>query len=289
MTPSLVAAVALTFAASVHCVGMCGGFVLALTGKDPAARWRRLFDQVLLQAGKATSYAFLGALAGAFGAAFVSSAAVSWGGRALALLAGVAVVAAGLALLGLRARAGGGFLTSAIAPLFSRWVGPLLQQRPAGAPIVVGMAMGFLPCPLVYAGLAAAAATGSAAGGALTLAGVALGTVPALTAVALFGQALPGGARRVLAQAAGVLLIAVGLVTAWRGLGAHAHHGHAGMPGMEMAMPAGGHEGHAMPAAADPHAGHAMPAATAEPPCHEGHATPATSPSPSADPHALHR
>ena len=51
--------------------------------------------------------------------------------------------------------------------------------------------MGFLPCPLVYAGLAAAAASGSAAQGALILTGVALGTVPALTVVALFGSTIP--------------------------------------------------------------------------------------------------
>jgi sulfite exporter TauE/SafE len=96
------------------------------------------------------------------------------------------------------------------------------------------MAMGFLPCPLVYAGLAAAAASGSAAGGALILAGVALGTVPALTAVAIFGSAVPLGWRRALARGAGVLLVIVGLVTFARGLGGpeghagagHAHHQH---------------------------------------------------------------
>jgi sulfite exporter TauE/SafE len=255
MTPSWAAAAALTFAASIHCVGMCGGFVLALSAPGRGARLRRLLDQVTLQVGKAASYAFLGALGGAFGAAFLSSAAVTWGGRALALLAGLAIVAAGLTLLGLRARAGSDWLAARVAPLWSQWLGPVLRQRPSGASLVIGMAMGFLPCPLVYAGLAAAVATGSAAAGALTLAGVALGTVPALTATALFGQALPLGARRTLARAGGVLLLAVGLVTAWRGLGAHEHHGHAGAAAGAAALPAG-HGGHSLPAA---------PAATAEP------------------------
>ncbi len=257
MSPSWAVAAALTFAASIHCVGMCGGFVLALSAPARATRLRRLVDQLALQAGKATSYAFLGALAGGLGAAFVSSAAVSFATRALALVAGLAIVAAGLTLLGLRARAGSDWFAARVAPLLSQWLGPILAQRPRGSSLVIGMAMGFLPCPLVYAGLAAAVATGSAAAGAATLAGVALGTVPALTAVALFGQALPLGARRPLARAAGVLLLVVGLVTAWRGLGSHEHHGHAAAAAGEVAPPSGheGHEGHAMP----------MPAASATP------------------------
>lgn len=221
------AAAALTFAASIHCAGMCGGFVAALG----AFRTRRglavFFDQVLLQLGKASTYAFLGALAGAFGAALYRSAAFTWSARALALLAGLGLAAAGLTLLGLRGRRGD-LLATRIAPLWHRLMAPLLATRPAGSALLIGMAMGFLPCPLVYAGLAAAAATGSAARGALILAGVALGTVPALTAVALFGSAVPLGWRRVLARGAGVLLVIVGLVTFARGLGGHAGHGGTG-------------------------------------------------------------
>lgn len=219
-------AAALTFAASIHCVGMCGGFVAALG----AFRTRRglsvFFDQILLQIGKASTYAFLGALAGAFGAALLRSAAFNWTGRILALLAGAAMAAAGLTLLGLRGKGSDLFVTR-IAPLWHRLVGPLLKDRPAGSALLIGMAMGFLPCPLVYAGLAAAAASGSAAGGATILGGVALGTVPALTTVALFGSAVPLNWRRVLARGAGVLLILVGVVTFARGLGMNHHHtGH---------------------------------------------------------------
>jgi sulfite exporter TauE/SafE len=221
-------AAALTFAASIHCVGMCGGFVAAL-GAFRTRRGLSVFlDQLLLQVGKASTYAFLGALAGAFGAALLRSTAFNWGGRLLALLAGAALAAAGLTLLGLRGQGSDLFVTR-IAPLWHRLVGPLLKDRPAGSSLVIGMAMGFLPCPLVYAGLAAAAASGSAAGGALILGGVALGTVPALTAVALFGSAVPLNWRRVLARGAGVLLILVGLVTFARGVGMQ-HGGHDATP-----------------------------------------------------------
>jgi len=216
-------AAALTFAASAHCVGMCGGFVLAAAG--PPARARLLVGQLLLQAGKAASYAFLGSLAGVLGAALLSSPVFRRGGRALALLAGVALILAGLTLLGLRSSRPGRVAT-ALGALWARITGPLTSARTPVSSLLIGMAIGFLPCPLVYAGLAAAAATGSPARGAATMAGVALGTVPALALVAAFGSLLPLGARRLLARAAGVLLLAVGAITATRGLGLH--DGHAG-------------------------------------------------------------
>lgn len=240
-------AAALTFAASAHCVGMCGGFALALAAPSRPHVLRALAGHLTLQLGKGTSYAFLGALAGAFGATLLTNTAFVWSARVLAGLCGLALIAAGLTLLGLRR--GGDAVAAWLAPHLSRVTGPLLQSRPRGAALVVGMVMGFLPCPLVYAGLAAAAASGSAAAGALLLLGVALGTVPALAALALFGGALHEreSMRRLLARVAGVLLIVVGAITLARGLGLHAGHGGHGAHGTH--APAAG-------APADPHAHH---------------------------------
>lgn len=235
-------AAGLTAAASVHCVGMCGAFVLTLAVRDRQKRWRLLGDQILLHVGKATTYAFLGALAGALGGALVHSAALSWGGKALALLAALLLAVAGLTLLGLRSSRPGRW-TTRLATLWQRLLAPLLEQRPAGSSLVIGMALGALPCPLVYAGLAAAAAAGSAAQGAALLAGVALGTVPALAAVALVGVSLSAGARRGLARAGGVLLIAMAVVTLVRAFGPE-HGGHGGPVAPPAAEAAGGHQHH---------------------------------------------
>jgi sulfite exporter TauE/SafE len=226
MTPQWLVAAGLTFAASIHCVGMCGGFVLAVAAGRRGA-WPLVAHQLQLQLGKAASYAFLGALAGAFGSAALASPLFAWGERVLAVAAALALAAAGISLLGLRG--GEGRVASWLAPAWSKVTGPLLVQRPAGFPLVVGLAMGLLPCPLVYAGLAAAAASGSPAAGAATLAGVALGTIPALAVVAASGTALTLGARRALARVAGVVLIAAAAVTVARVAGPHAgHSSHAG-------------------------------------------------------------
>jgi sulfite exporter TauE/SafE len=159
------------------------------------------------------------------------------------MLAGLALLVAGLSMLGLLGRRAGP-LAAWVASLWSQALGPLLSARPAGASLGAGMIVGLLPCPLVYAGLAAAAASGSPLAGALTLAGVALGTVPALGVLAMTGLALPSGWRQGLARAAGVLLLVVGTMTIARGAGLHAGHAH--------------------------HAGHAQPTEAGSPPCHGG-------------------
>jgi sulfite exporter TauE/SafE len=50
-------------AASWHCIGMCGGFACALSGGRRGAQ--ALQRQLLYNAGRVTTYCFLGALAGA--------------------------------------------------------------------------------------------------------------------------------------------------------------------------------------------------------------------------------
>lgn len=240
--PAWLVAAGLAAAASVHCLGMCGGFVLVLAVRDRRRRWRLAADQALLHLGKATTYAFLGALAGLLGGALVRSTALSWSGRALALIAALLLAVAGSTLLGLRSSRPSPWITR-LASLWQRFLGPLLEERPAGSSLVVGLALGTLPCPLVYAGLAAAAASGSAAQGAATLAGIALGTVPALAAVALVGVTLTEGARRGLARTGGVLLLVMALVTMVRAFGHEGHAGHGGQPAPQAAE-AGGESGH---------------------------------------------
>jgi|JI10StandDraft_1071094.scaffolds.fasta_scaffold33721_2 sulfite exporter TauE/SafE len=244
-------AAALTFAASAHCLGMCGGLMVSVAarGERPGA----LRDFLLLQLGKGTSYAFLGALAGVLGAALTRSPFFVWTTRGLTLVAAIALASAGFTLMGFGRKAAGGF-TAAAAPLWGRLFGPLLQSRPAGFPVVVGLAMGFFPCPLVYAGVAAAAATLSPVKGALTLVGVALGTIPALAMAAGATRAVDGASgirwRGAMARVAGVVLILTAAVTLSRAVpGAHDQHaGHAAPPSATAPGTA--------PAEADPHAGH---------------------------------
>lgn len=170
---------------ALHCVGMCGPFVLGqvMAAADAAplsgyGEWRRLSGAALLpyHLGRATTYTALGATAGGATALFAATTGFAWISSVLLAVAALLLIAqaAGLAL-------GGG--TTPWSAALSRLAAPLSRSRTPAGRYGLGILLGFLPCGLLYAALAAAAGTGSAAVGALAMAGFALGTVPALVAV----------------------------------------------------------------------------------------------------------
>lgn len=168
----------------VHCVGMCGPFVLGQVmasveqpGDRSYGEWHRLTGALLVpyHLGRFTTYTALGAVAGGATAVFASLEMFGW------LSAILLIVAAGL----LAAQALG-MAVNAASPatiLLARLAGPLSASRTALARYGLGVVLGFLPCGLLYAALAAAAGTGSIISGAIAMACFALGTVPALVAV----------------------------------------------------------------------------------------------------------
>jgi sulfite exporter TauE/SafE len=171
----------------VHCIGMCGPFVLGQVMADldrgPTAygEWRRLSGAALLpyHLGRLTTYAGLGALAGAATALFASTSVFGW------LSGGLLVVAAWLMIvqaLGLAFRR-----NSPLAGVLTRLAAPLSMARGNAARYGLGVVLGFLPCGLLYGALAAAGGTGAAVDGALAMAAFAAGTMPALVATAWGG------------------------------------------------------------------------------------------------------
>ena len=201
----------------MHCVPMCGGFVLGQVAdrmaRLPAARlceWQRIGRGALLpyHLGRLTTYAGLGALGGAA----TRPAAV------VRLRLGGAAAAGRRAVPGARAR---GFCPGWIArPPAGRAPSPGWRSAPAVATRWAS-SLGFLPCGFLYAALAATAASGSPLLGALGMLAFGLGTMPALVAVGIAGQAAGRRWQRGVAAAApAVMLLNAALlaVLALRGL-----------------------------------------------------------------------
>lgn len=208
----------------LHCAPMCGPFVLGQVSdrlaRIPAAllcEQARLSSALLLpyHAGRLTTYAALGALAAASGAA---AGGGSWFGvvPGLLLLTGALLfLVHGLA----RLRhgwwpAGPGRLPPVLnrAPGFwvrgvRRLTAAVDRRRPGGG-FLLGVALGFLPCGLLYAAIAAAAAAGTAIAGALAMVAFGCGTVPGLVAVGVAGQAAGRAWQRGVAMAAPLILLA---------------------------------------------------------------------------------
>jgi sulfite exporter TauE/SafE len=192
-----------------HCSLMCGPLVLAQVmarlgaiPAGPGGELRRLAGAALLpyHAGRLLTYAGLGALAAAGAGLLRDLPAARYVGAGLLALAALllalqAVPRAGVAGF---AVAGGGW---------ARRLGPLLAAPTGGRGLLLGLALGLLPCGLLYAALAAAAATGDPGRGALAMAAFGLGTVPMLAAIALLGEGVAGPWRQRLRRFAPLLLL----------------------------------------------------------------------------------
>jgi sulfite exporter TauE/SafE len=169
---------------TMHCVPMCGGFVLGQVADGMArlpvtrlCEWHRARQGSLLpyHLGRLTTYSILGAVAGAAAGRLPRFGLVS----AALLLLGAALFLAHLTRLlpGLdRVPAG-----------WSRVVTRATRHMRGGYPL--GLALGFLPCGFLYAALTASAASGDPLLGALGMAAFGLGTAPALVALGIAGQA----------------------------------------------------------------------------------------------------
>lgn len=182
-----------------HCAGMCGPFVLAQAGRRLAVTplqdvtmLVRLQGAALLpyHLGRATTYTALGAAA----AGLVGGVApLTTNGLLPAMALGLAAVtflllAAGQAWPQLAGRGLAMLVPSGMDAPWRRLLAPLFA-RPVGlSGYLLGVALGFLPCGLVYSALLAAAAGGSVLLAAAGMAAFAAGTVPALFVVGWFGM-----------------------------------------------------------------------------------------------------
>lgn len=200
-------------ASSLHCVGMCGGFSVALGAATPRSRRRLWLTRVVLyHVGRVFTYCFLGAVAGQLGGRLQSLQSMQ---RGVSILAGAVLVWVGLELCG-QIPAHSSRLLRPLA-LVSHGMKVSLARRDCAGPFFVGLANGFLPCGAVLAMLALAVHQGRAAQGMITMAMFGAGTVPALFAVAWLSSS---ATRRLSPRAvhlSGWLIVGLGLVTMVRG------------------------------------------------------------------------
>jgi uncharacterized protein len=182
-----------------HCGPMGGPFVLAQAADAPAAPLlRRLGGGLLLpyHLGRTTTYAALGAAAAGLGGSLVTAGWRS-GVAAALLLAGLLYLAQAIVRLAPRLGRGRG---EALSRRWAGWLagiaGRLVADPSARGRFALGVVLGLLPCGFLYAAIAAAAATRSAAAGAVAMAAFSLGTVPSLALVGLGGAAAAGHWRR---------------------------------------------------------------------------------------------
>ncbi len=202
----------------VHCVGMCGGIVGAVSvGLPGQSRWPLLLGY---NAGRIASYTLAGAVAGGLGLFFSGLLPVRHAQQALLAVAALFMILLGLYLGGwwpllARLERLGGHLWKRIEPLGRG----LLPVRRPGQALALGLLWGWLPCGLVYSVLIWSVSAGGAAQGALLMLAFGLGTLPNLLLMGAAAARLQGLVRRPgVRRAAGALILLFGLYQLWQAL-----------------------------------------------------------------------
>ncbi len=201
-----------------HCVGMCGGIVLAYTSTKVDDRWgkaKQAIAHLAYSFGRITTYTLLGAIFGYLGGVATFNNIAN---GTLWIVAGILMILAGLSLIG-KVR----FLTL-IEHSFSksRWYQEsfrkLLHSRSLGSFFALGMLNGLLPCGFVYFFAITAASTGSPFWGAVVMFIFGISTIPALFSLGFFvGLFKQTSLRNTMIKLAAVLVILYGLFTLYHG------------------------------------------------------------------------
>ena len=230
---------------SLHCVQMCGPIVLSYSvalDQTKAGADRKsgsllsgplVFGHLAYNAGRILTYAALGAAAGLAGKTVGVIGRLAGLSSALAIVGGVLMLIAGLVMFGAFPAVqafGGSFFR--ITSSFLRPLSSLIASASVGSRFLLGLALGLLPCGLIYAALLRALATGSAVWGAATMAAFGAGTAGALLAVGVFSSSICRKFNLWGTQLAAASVMAMGALLIVRGTmpgilgGAHAHVCH---------------------------------------------------------------
>jgi len=227
---TFIAAMIVGLLGGVHCIGMCGGIVGALSfGLPESVRSepRKVLPFIAAyNIGRILSYTAAGAIMGGAGRLLADAplAAVHGPQLVLQLAAGLFMCALGLYLAGWWSglqvlERGGAVLWRRIEPLGRR----LFPVRRVPHALLLGLLWGWLPCGLVYSALTWSLASGSVGRGALLMLGFGLGTLPLLTVMGLSAARLTAFVRHpAVRRVAGTAVAFYGLYTVFLALRAMA-------------------------------------------------------------------
>jgi len=220
---TLVAAFITGLLGSVHCVGMCGGIVGALSMGIEKTR-RTLPFLLIYNTGRLSSYFIAGLLIAAIGEA--SSDAFNQNTQQIgAWLSGLFMIALGLYIAGwwqfltLFEKAGG-YLWRQLQPFANK----LLPVTSYPKAFVLGAIWGWLPCGMVYAMLVFALSSQDSLQGGLIMLAFGAGTLPTLVLLGTAASTLRRFMQTpIVRQFAGTLIILFGIYSL-AAPGAHDHH-----------------------------------------------------------------
>jgi len=214
-----------------HCIGMCGGIVGALTSglSDDMrnSRVRLVAAQLAYNSGRIVSYSVAGVLAGLLGRQ-ATTMGLTGGFPVGGIIAAVIMILLGFYLGGWWQALQwlermGAHAWRYIEPLGRRFI----PVRHAGQALLLGLVWGWLPCGMVYSVLALALASGSGTEGGAIMLAFGAGTLPTMLAMGIaFGSFGRWVRSKRVREAAGIVVILMGVAMLLAIPGKHGHHSH---------------------------------------------------------------
>lgn len=218
-TISILSIITIAFLGSFgHCVGMCGGIVVAYSSTKVQSTWTKnvqALAHLLYSLGRVTTYVLLGFIFGYVGGVVTFDNMTS---GILLLITGVTMVFIGLSLSG-KVK----FLTQiecsvSKSPLYQNTFRALIGSNSLMSFYLLGMLNGLLPCGFVYVFAITAASTGSPLWGAFVMLIFGLSTIPALFSLGFFvGISKQTAFRDIMMKMAAITVIAFGIYIAYLG------------------------------------------------------------------------
>ncbi|MBF0460770.1 MAG: sulfite exporter TauE/SafE family protein [Magnetococcales bacterium] len=211
---SLLIPLLLALSSLLHCLGMCGGIVGAMTFHLSANTTKKIWPFLLAaNIGRLASYSVAGGLVAMFGQTLFSTLSPVYGHAVLQGLAGCILVGNGLFLLGRfpemrRIEGLGNRLWQGLEPLANRFMTPQTVWQA----FLFGIVWGWFPCSLVYGALLWSSASCSVPSGALVMLLFGAGTLPILLSTGwLTGRLVQSGHLARFGKMTAALLLGIGL------------------------------------------------------------------------------
>lgn len=227
---TLTSAFLLGFFSTMHCIGMCGGIIGALSLSLPVEirnHKPKLFTFVLsYNIGRLISYSVAGLIAGAVGTGVLQSAGFDQGHAILRTIGVAMMVAIGIYLTGWLPQLAsvekiGIPVWKRLEPIGRKLV-PVASLPKA---LAYGLIWGWLPCGLVYFVLIWALTAGDAVSGALTMLAFGAGTLPTLITAGFMTSWITRFAHSTRArQIVGLLIIIMAIGSLFIPMENHHHH-----------------------------------------------------------------
>ncbi|WP_448607553.1 sulfite exporter TauE/SafE family protein [Paenimyroides ceti] len=199
---------------SLHCIGMCGPIAMML----PVHRSNQSVKAVqilLYHSGRILTYSLFGFVFGVLGKGLFIAGLQ----QRLSIIIGVAMIV--YILLPKRMFTEVSFLQPlyALIARIKAKMGTQLREKKKRTFFTIGFFNGFLPCAMVYVALFGATATQSPVTGAFYMALFGLGTVPMMSLVVYFSNAVSLSLRNRLLQYIPIFVVVLGMLFVIRGLG----------------------------------------------------------------------